>query len=351
VWRRIGAKVGSAVLLFQLLVVGGQIASAANPTSCNDPTPFGWMSPSAAPAVSTVDATMLSELGAAKESAGVNSPAATTDMNRAIAMSASRAFKLNRAPRIPSGSSAPMPLEQACGASGVKRGSLLQQFQNRLVTTAEASDTVSSWTSYGQLGASLDWINHQGQICTPTCQQDPYHVNYYCGPATVSEASTTENVAVSQASAASYMGTQPAPTGTTVSGITSGMQHYVGYPVQGWSYYEWVSEPWNPPYDVTTFKNDVQFDIYRLAMPLAGDGVEVYGFYSNGQPYPHLPGHQITRADSPVYHIFMIGGFDNYSSEIYYADSATSVWTTVQPFNWFDTGTLVTILGGRGYLW
>jgi len=67
--------------------------------------------------------------------------------------------------------------------------------------------------------------------------------------------------------------------------------------------------------------------------------------------YPHLLGHQITPADSPVYHIFLIGGFDWGVSEIYYTDSATSVWSTVHAFNWLDAYTTLVILGGRGYLW
>jgi hypothetical protein len=304
----------------------------------------------AAPAWIT-DPGLLAQLGNAKHLAGVDSPAALADMEHATAMSPSSDYKLQRlADRIHAPSA--MPIDQACGASGAKRGSLWNQFQNHLVLSAAAAgDGITTWTSNGHLGAALNFINHQGQICTPQCQSDPNHVNYYCGPATVSEASTTENAAVSQATAASYMGTQPPPTGTTVTGITKGVQHFVGVPVKGWTFYAWVNEPWNPPYNYSQFWNDVYADIYNYAMPTVGDAVEVYGFYPNGTPYPHLAGHQITKADSPVYHIFMIGGFDSSDSTIYYTDSATSVWSTVPAFSWFDSNTMVVILGGRGYLW
>ena len=344
-----------AALLLQTMAFAGSVPSAAASSSCADPTPYELMprtgSEAAAPAA-PVDSAMLNELAQAKQAAGVLDPSAVADIQRAQKMSPSLADKLQRMSAAAGRRSAtPMAIDQACGGLGVQRGLLLQQFQDRVVTNALAIDSNTKCTDNGQLCGWLNYINHQGQICTSICQSDPNHVNYFCGPATIAEATTTEGIGVSQATAASYMGTKPPPTGTTVSGITSGMQHFVGQPLKNWSWYEWVAEPWNPPYDLAQFKDYVQFDIYSEALPVVGDAVEVYGFYPNGKPYPHLTGHQITRADSPVYHIFFIGGFDWGDSTIYYTDSATSVWSTVPAFSWFDASTMLVILGGRGFLW
>lgn len=45
------------------------------------------------------------------------------------------------------------------------------------------------------------------------------------------------------------------------------------------------------------------------------------------------------------------GGWNSSASEVYYADSATTLWSAVPPFSWFDAWTFVVILGGRGYVW
>jgi hypothetical protein len=353
-WAKKGSLAAVAAVLVQCLAIAGHLTSAASANSCADPTPYELLAPAGtmptAP-ITPTDTLMLSELGQAKAAAGVNSQAALADMQIATAMSPSRAEKLQKTgSQSRATSPSPISIDQLCGSAGA-RGSLLGQVQGGMVTTALATDGTTHCVDHGQLCGWLNNINHQSQICTPHCLADPKHINYYCGPATVAEATTTEGVAVSQATAASYMGTSPPPTGTTVSGITKGMQNLVGVPVMGYIYYVWNSEPWNPPYNFTVFKGDIQFDTYDAGMPVAGDGVEVYGFYPNGQPYPHLLGHQITAADSPVYHIFLIGGFDWGVSQIYYTDSATSVWSTVHAFNWLDAYTTLVILGGRGYLW
>ena len=62
---------------------------------------------------------------------------------------------------------------------------------------------------------------------------------------------------------------------------------------------------------------------------------------------PHLIGHPNQR----IFHWFQIGGYGSYGASIYYADSATSVWSGVQPFSWYDRDAMVVILGGRGYAW
>lgn len=83
-----------------------------------------------------------------------------------------------------------------------------------------------------------------------------------------------------------------------------------------------------------------------LGWPMAGDAWEVGG--SDPSVYPHPVGHPQLAT---IFHWFMIGGYQNYHGQDYYADSATTVWSGVNSFSWYDEYTLVTILGGRGYAW
>src|SRR5579884_2211855 len=85
---------------------------------------------------------------------------------------------------------------------------------------------------------------------------------YYCGPATVSESTYTEGVPVDQPTAGSYMGTN-STDGTSASSMTSGMQHFVVFPVYGWYWYVWVGVPYYPSSnDSITFLQILQTDIY-----------------------------------------------------------------------------------------
>jgi len=165
---------------------------------------------------------------------------------------------------------------------------------------------------------------------------------YYCGPATVSESTYTEGVPVDQPTAGSYMGTN-STDGTSASSMTSGMQHFVGYPVYGWYWYVWVGVPYYPSSnDLSTFLQNLQTDIYS-GMPVASDAYEVAGG-------PHLNGHP---TDQTIFHYVETAGWWNYNGEdlVYYADSATTLWSSVPPYSWLDAWTFVVILGGRGYIW
>ena len=166
--------------------------------------------------------------------------------------------------------------------------------------------------------------------------------NWYCGPATVAEMSATvpgpSPVGLDQNALASYMGTTQS-AGTTYTGLVNGLNHYVGVPDFGRNYYEfiWVSDiPTSA--QRSAFMSDLQTDVSQNS-PIAGNGWEVPGG-------PHLTGHP---ANEEIFHIFEIGGYNG--SQVYYADSATTVWSSVPAYSWFDTYTMVTILGGRGYAW
>jgi len=154
--------------------------------------------------IAPTDTAMLNELAQAKLSAGINSSIAQADIQRAEAMSASRAYKMLRMSASLANLTAPtMSVDQACGSAGAKRGSMWQQFHSRLVPDVYAVDSVTRCVDNGQKCGWLNNLNQQGQICTTQCQQDPNHVNYFCGPATVAESSTTEGVGVGQYQAAS----------------------------------------------------------------------------------------------------------------------------------------------------
>jgi hypothetical protein len=76
--------------------------------------------------------------------------------------------------------------------------------------------------------------------------------------------------------------------------------------------------------------------------PLIGDAWEV----PNG---PHLVGHPVNLE---IYHWFTINGYNDWGNQTQYMDSATTIWPSVPPYTSnFSSSTLVTILGGRGYVW
>jgi hypothetical protein len=316
-------------MLVPLIGVAVQVgAGAATPSAaCSDPTPYRWLPAGGNVAATRLTSAQVAALGAQKAALDAGNPAAQADMQRAAAASPSRAEKQRR---ISAMSHTPvttsnLSMDAACGSSGAQRGSLLQQFQNSLGTAADAHAGVD--TGYGW--AYLNALNQQGQIN-----------GYYCGPASVSESSYTEGVGVSQSTAGSWMGTNSNGTGTTAE--TNGMNNFVGVPVYGWNFYGWVSVPYTPSSaDATTFWNNLQSDISpSVGSTLVGDAYEVV----NG---PHLNGHP----NQNIFHYFEIGGWNTNSSQVYYADSATTVWSTVPAYSWFDQWTMVVILGGRGYIW
>jgi hypothetical protein len=198
------------------------------------------------------------------------------------------------------------------------------------VRRCDSSQTVSpnSYTS----GSGYAWVNN--------LQQQGQQRSYWCGPATVSEMAWTvpgpSNV--NQANAASYMGTNT--DGTNVDAMTNGLVHFVGIPDYGWNFYSFVWMDYSPTQSQrSTFLGNLQTDVV-LSSPVAGDAWETV----NG---PHLLNHPNQR----IFHWFEIGGWNTNSSQVYYADSATTVWAAVQPYNWQDMYTVETILGGRGYVW
>lgn len=182
--------------------------------------------------------------------------------------------------------------------------------------------------------AWVDFLNHQGQ-------QNPT----WCGPATVSEFAYTMNNngrlsnPVSQSTAAGYMGTNV--NGTSVNNMVAGLNTYVGVPVSGinWYLFSWVSDAPTAA-DKANFIDRLDFNVTR-GWPVAGDAWEAPN-------QPHLYNHP---PNLEILHWFEVGGYRTYGDSTYYIDSATTVWSAVQPYNWFDTWTMILIFGGLGYAW
>jgi hypothetical protein len=193
---------------------------------------------------------------------------------------------------------------------------------------AVRAGAVSCATAAGSGRVVLSGLDQQGQV-TP----------YYCGPATVSEMAWSRGLPVDQGTAGSWMGTDP-NSGTSVEQLTAGLNHFVAAPAGG--SYAFASMAYYPTADErSAFVARLRWDLTTYGgWPVAGDAWEVPGG-------PHLIGHP----DLEIFHWIEIGGLDDGDAAVYYADSATTVWSGVPAYSWIDTGSLETILGGRGYDW
>lgn len=181
--------------------------------------------------------------------------------------------------------------------------------------------------------AYISWLYHYGQ-----------DTGSWCGEATIEEMSSTtpgpSRLGIPQSEIAGWLGNGP-NTGTSVDQMVAGLNHYVGVPDFGWNFYSMVWMDGNPTSSQrSTFLSNVQTDIGSYNSPVAGDAYEVVGGH-------HLTGHP----NQNIFHWFAIGGWNTNSSQIWYTDSATTVWSSVPAYSWYDMYNLETILGGRGYVW
>jgi hypothetical protein len=137
--------------------------------------------------------------------------------------------------------------------------------------------------------------------------------------------------------------------GSDDSSVVKALGKYVTGPNLGiTNWYVFVSLSGNPTsLERSNYHGRLVDDISNFGYAVAGNSWE-----ANGANNPHLPGHPTTGGD--IFHYIEIGGYDESDSTDYFADSATGVpgWgANVPPYSWFDEPTLVTILGGRGYIW
>ena len=209
----------------------------------------------------------------------------------------------------------------------------------------QKEQAVAAALGVSQVLAPDTWRNQSGLIGQ---NQQAQSNGYYCGPASTSEALGLSSISLSQASAASLEKTTSG--GTAWSGVNANVpsQYLTGYPVRdvlnykhGTMWYVPVNLPYAPSgTDITNYETNVGMDV-DAHWAVVGDAWEVV----NG---PHLTGHP----NLEIFHYFTIIGYTSYATYTSYEDSATSVWGSVPAYTFgFSTSTLVTILGGRGYIW
>jgi len=191
--------------------------------------------------------------------------------------------------------------------------------------------TIDATTGPGY--AYIGWLYHYGQ-----------NTNSWCGEATIEEMSSTtpgpSRLGIPQSEIAGWLGNGPGD-GTSVGQMVAGLNHYVGVPDFGWNFYSMVWMDNNPTSSQRAkFLSNVQVDIGSYNSPVAGDAYEVVGGH-------HLIGHP----NQNIFHWFAIGGWNTNTSQIWYTDSATTVWSSVPAYSWYGMYNLETILGGRGYVW
>jgi hypothetical protein len=177
--------------------------------------------------------------------------------------------------------------------------------------------------------------------------QTPQKTSYWCGPASVHEALGQLHREFSQGILAPELGT------TTAGTAWSGGPTSTGHPVpdvlnnhQSTNYYVPVAVPGSPgSKDVTDYQARLVTNIWLVSAPLIGDAWEVH----NG---PHLMGHP--NLDGSIFHWFNIRGYTDNGSNTMYEDSvhdATSVGWDVPAYSTISSSRIVTIVGGRGYVW
>jgi hypothetical protein len=327
----------AAVLVLQLPIGQATGLASATESVCNDPTPFLHLPSDDGASTAVTDPAVIAATAERKR----NSPNDPEAANRDLSTGAPGANAARRAEKL------------ALVLSGGARGASVSRFADRQTMVElcgqrlhahSAMDDVRVAlsrfvsTASGASGPGYAWVDNLNQ----QGQQTPY----WCGPATLSETATTManngrlTNPVNQSTGASSMGTTA--NGTDVSAMVNGLNAWVGQPVAqtNWYAFVWVSMSATSA-ESNTFLDNVNFDAL-YGWPVTGDAWEEH----NG---PHLVGHP--NLTDPIFHWFEIGGYGSYGSSIYYADSATSVWSGVQQYSWYDRNTLVQILGGMGYAW
>jgi hypothetical protein len=183
--------------------------------------------------------------------------------------------------------------------------------------------------------------------------QQPQQTSYWCGPATLVESLGQKGATMTQSSAAGYLKTTT--SGTAWSGVNASVPNPTGYPMRdvmnwklGTSFYVPKALPYSPTSaDKATYNTNLHSDIDQR-YPVMGDAWEV----ANG---PHLVGHPLAYT---IFHWFNIRGYDyvpGYNLTMYedsvHGASTISWSSSVPAYSTFDSNTLVTIMGGRGYVW
>ena len=179
--------------------------------------------------------------------------------------------------------------------------------------------------------------------------QSPQQTSYWCGPAAVQEALGALGVSISQGAAATALHTDGSGTAWSGGGTSPS-----GYPVpdvlnryQSRNYYVPQSVS-TPPGSgaLNTYETDLESNISKVGAPVVGNAWETpSGYHLNGHPRDHV-----------IQHWFEIRGYYGSGATTLYEDSvhgATSIsWSgSVPAYSNQASSEIVSILGGRGYVW
>jgi hypothetical protein len=178
--------------------------------------------------------------------------------------------------------------------------------------------------------------------------QTPQATSYWCGPAAVHEALDALGVSLSQSAAATALHTTTGGTAWSGGGTSPS-----GYPVpdvmnryQGRNYYVPQGVASATSGAISTYENDLESDIAAIRAPVVGDAWETPTGY-------HLTGHP---SNQQIFHWFEIRGYYGSGDHTLYEDSvhgATSIsWSgNVPAYSNLPSYQIVSIMGGRGYVW
>jgi hypothetical protein len=178
--------------------------------------------------------------------------------------------------------------------------------------------------------------------------QTPQATSYYCGPAAVHEALDALGVSLSQSAAAAALHTTTAGTAWSGGGTSPS-----GYPVpdvldryQSRNYYAPQPVGSATSSAVQAYERDLEMDISSIRAPVVGNAWETPSGY-------HLVGHP---GGAQIFHWFEIRGYYGSGSTTLYEDSvhgATSIsWSgNVPAYSSLPSYQIVSIVGGRGYVW
>jgi hypothetical protein len=231
-------------------------------------------------------------------------------------------------------------------AAPAMTASMLSANAEKQAAAAEIMQVMTAKASPGSQCASLSCQTGLPAAKDLLATQQAQILDYFCGPATVSEMLAQMHVSVSQHTAARELGTTPG--GTDWSNAS-------GYPVpealnanQKLNDYVAVALPWSPTTaQIRTYETDLVTDLnHKGGVPLAGNAYEVAAG-------PHLAGNPV---DQTIFHWFDIRGYQDSGAVTDYEDSvhgASSIgWATQVPaYSSMASSTIVNILGARGYMW
>ncbi len=211
--------------------------------------------------------------------------------------------------------------------------------------------TVEATATSGAAVMSVDPAMLSGMPASASlpANQIAQQTGYWCGPAAVQEALGQVGVSMTQATAAARLGTTSAGT------AWSGGHTATGHPVpdvlnqaQSRNYYIPQAVPVSPSSgDVSNYKSYLLNNINYPMAPLVGDAWE-----TQTSSY-HLTGHP---RDRTIFHWFDIRGYTASGANTMYEDSVhnaptVSWYAGVPAYSTLPSSWIVTIVGGRGYVW